>query len=169
MNFDELVSGLQSKLYRFALRITGHTAEAEDVVQEVFIKLWNHRQDWENLRNAEAWCMHLTRNLSIDRYRKYQRQQDLLQQNVHLQRNVSPEEQHAQEAMDQIRQCMLQLPEKQRLIMHLRDIEGLSYEEISDTLEIPLDQVKVYLHRARQKIKESILTMAKRNNDSNKV
>lgn len=168
MNFDELVSGLQSKLYRFALRITGHTAEAEDVVQEVFIKLWNQRQDWESLRNAEAWCMHLTRNLSIDRYRKYQRQQGLLQQNAHLQGHVSPEEQHAQEAVDQIRRYMLQLPEKQRMIMHLRDIEGMSYEEIGEALEIPLEQVKVYLHRARQKIKEQLLSMTLSSNKSNK-
>ena len=64
--FNETILPIRDKLYRFALRILGNTQEAEDVVQEVFIKVWKKRNEWHTWSNMEAMCMTMTRNLSID-------------------------------------------------------------------------------------------------------
>jgi RNA polymerase sigma-70 factor (ECF subfamily) len=63
------------------------------------------------------------------------------------------------DVFDQVQRLMSQLPEKQKLIMHLRDIEGLHYQEISEALDLPLDQVKVYLFRARKSVREGLLKL----------
>ncbi|MEO0779619.1 MAG: sigma factor, partial [Bacteroidota bacterium] len=72
--FKQRILPIKNKLYRFSLRIVGNGPEAEDVVQEVMIKLWDQRDDWAKLQNIEAWSMRLTKNLSIDKLRsKHQR------------------------------------------------------------------------------------------------
>lgn len=147
------------KLYRLALRITGNTAEAEDVVQEVAIKNWEMRDKLSEVRNQEAWCMQMTKNLSIDKTRSKHRQVGTLPEYVDFVAD-SPTPSHISESADtlsQINRFMALLPEKQRLVIHCRDIEGLSYEDISVTLDLPLPQVKVYLHRARQTLREQII------------
>ena len=57
MNFEKLANTVKNKLYRFSLRITGNVAEAEDVVQEVLMKVWAQRDDMATVKNHEAWCM----------------------------------------------------------------------------------------------------------------
>ncbi len=159
MNFEKLAISVKDKLYRFALRITGDMAEAEDVVQEVFIKVWNKRDDMEAINNQEAYCMTLTRNLSLDKIRSKHRQTMEIGEALQLIDSESTPYAHLEknDALNRIRKWMQDLPEKQRLTMHLRDIEGMTYDEISESLEMPLAQVKVNLHRARQFIREKML------------
>ena len=158
MNFEQLTYNIKDKLYRFSLRITGNAPEAQDVVQEVFIKVWEKRDDMADIKNPEAWCMTLTKNLSLDKLRlKHNRSKDL--EVAHALSDSKPTPYTETETNDMvaiIRNLMNQLPEKQKMVMHLRDIEGLSYEEIGDSLEMPMPQVKVYLHRARNAIREKI-------------
>ena len=159
MNFEKLAISVKDKLYRFALRITGDSVEAEDVVQEVFIKVWNRRDDMAEVQNHEAYCMTLTRNLSLDKIKSKHRRTveigDALQISDH---NSTPYETiEKNDALSRIKKWMNELPEKQRLTMHLRDIEGLTYDEIAENLEISMAQVKVNLHRARQFIREKML------------
>ena len=71
--FQNLVFPVRNKLYRFAFRLLGDNEEAKDVVQEVFIKVWNGRAELGEVRNMEAWCMRITKNLSLDRLRQQQR------------------------------------------------------------------------------------------------
>jgi RNA polymerase sigma factor (sigma-70 family) len=159
MNFEALTKGVKNKLYRFALRITGDNAEAEDVVQEVFIKAWQRQEDLPNIQNAEAWCMTLTKNLSLDKLRSKHRRTEEIGEILQLTDSQStPYETVAgNDTIEKIRNWMKDLPEKQRLTMHLRDIEDRTYEEISTILEMSLPQVKVNVHRARTAIRERIL------------
>jgi RNA polymerase sigma factor (sigma-70 family) len=163
MNFEALTKSVKNKLYRFALRITGDNAEAEDVVQEVFIKAWQRQEDLPNIQNVEAWCMTLTKNLSLDKLRSKHRRTEEIGETLQLTDSQStPYETVAgNDTIEKIRNWMKDLPENQRLTMHLRDIEDRTYEEISTILEMPLPQVKVNLHRARTAIRERILANEK--------
>ena len=159
MNFEKLAYNVKDKLYRFALRITGDSVEAQDVVQEVFIKVWNRRDDMAEVQNQEAYCMTLTRNLSLDKIKSKHRKTAEIGDALQISDlNSTPYEvTEKNDALNRIRKWMNELPEKQRLTMHLRDIEGMPYDEIADSLEITLAQVKVNLHRARQFIREKML------------
>lgn len=157
--FHTHIFPVKDKLYRFALRLLGNTADAEDVVQEVLIKTWNQRGEWPNIRNVEAWCMTLTRNLSIDRKRLHRHYTtEEAASGLPDERLPSPfQAAVAEEYTVNIQKALNELPEKQKLVMHLRDIEGQSYQEISEILDMPLNQVKINLFRARQYIRETLL------------
>jgi RNA polymerase sigma factor (sigma-70 family) len=159
MIFEELTKGVKNKLYRFALRITGDNAEAEDVVQEVLIKAWQRLNDLPNIQNAEAWCMTVTKNLALDKLRSKHRKTEEIGEILQLtDYNSTPYETVAgNDMIHKIRKWMKDLPEKQQLVMHLRDIEDKTYDEIAAILEMPMPQVKVNLHRARTAIRERIL------------
>lgn len=138
--------------------IVNHAAEAEDVVQEVFIKLWNSHQQLGAIQNVEAWCITATKNLSIDKLRsKHQRLQPMkagFDLHDHAATPLQTTVEH--DVFAQVKKLMNDLPEKQKDIMQLRDIEGMSYQEIADALNLPLDQVKVYLFRARKAVREGL-------------
>ena len=150
---------LKDKLFRLALRITFDRAEAEDVVQDTMIRVWNKREEWTQFGSIEAYCLTVAKNLAIDRSQKKEAQ------NVEL----TPEMEEASEAsgpydqlinkerMSIIHRLINELPEKQRLIMQLRDIEGESYKDIAKILNLTEEQVKVNLFRARQKVKQRYL------------
>ncbi len=158
-DYKKLVLPIKNKLFRFSLRIVGNVAEAEDVVQEVFIKVWNKRQELDAYKNVEAWCMTLTKNLSIDKIRSKHRRVGALQDTFDM---PSPSATPYQttvtnDTMSRIEKMMATLPEKQRMIMQLRDIEEMSYKEIAEILKISLDQVKINLFRARKEIRSQLL------------
>lgn len=150
-------------MYRFALRITGSVHEAEDVVQEVMEKVWKSDEEQaEGVRNWEAWCMTLTRNRSLDKTRsRASRRTSTLDGLIEKPAEGYSPAQSAEDhdMANRIRSLMQELPEKQRMVMHLRDIEEQSYEEIAETLQISLDQVKVNLHRARKTIREQMMRL----------
>ena len=160
--FHQHVFPIRHKLYRFALRITGSVHEAEDVVQEVLERVWKAPQEQSaTVKNWEAWCMTLTRNRSLDKIRaQTQRRTDTIDRATERHADGATPAQAAEinDLVARVKQLMQNLPEKQRLVMHLRDIEELSYEEIAELLDISLDQVKVNLHRARKSIREKLLT-----------
>lgn len=158
--FRQYIIPLRDKLYRFALRITGSTHEAEDVVQEVMENIWKAPENQsEQVRNWEAWSMTLTRNRSLDRNRRRKTRRILPVENREATEAVpSPAIQTENtDLSEQIRKMIQELPEKHRLVMHLRDIEEMSYEEISVILSMPADQVKTNLHRARKTIRARLI------------
>ncbi len=160
--FQSQVFPVKNKLFRFAFRLLGSSEEAKDVVQEVFIKVWNGREQLAEIENIEAWCMRITKNLSLDRLRQQNRRPtDSLEQGVHiLNETLSPyENTEISESMKRVGELMAGLPEKQRQVMHLRDIEGYTYNEISEILEIDMSQVKVNLFRARNSVREQLQKM----------
>ncbi|MBL7851880.1 MAG: RNA polymerase sigma factor [Cyclobacteriaceae bacterium] len=160
--FQNMVFPVKNKLYRFAFRLLGNNEEAKDVVQEVMIKVWSGRDQLDQVQNLEAWCMRITKNLSLDRLRQQQRRPtDSLEKGMHLtHQSLTPAEAtELGERMKRIAELMAELPDKQRQVMHLRDIEGYSYNEICEILEIDMSQVKVNLFRARNAVREKLLKM----------
>lgn len=158
-DFSNRILPIRDKLYRFALRITGNVPEAEDVVQEVFIKAWNNSENLIHIQNPEAWCMTMTKNLSIDKMRSKHRKMQGLDGIPEMQApSGNPLQQtELNDTLSRVHKIISSLPEKQQMIIQLRDIEGLPYDEIAQILSIPLEQVKVYLHRARTTIKQQLL------------
>ncbi len=157
-DFKTKILPIKNRLFRFALGIVGQSAEAEDVVQEVFIKLWNNRHQMDSISNIEAWCITATKNLSIDKLRsKHQRMVPMSAGfDLHDHAATPYEATVTHDVFDHVRSLMNRLPEKQRDIMRLRDIEGMSYQEIAEALKVPMDQVKVYLFRARKAVREGM-------------
>ena len=148
---------MKDVLYRLALRITLNHEEAQDVVQDTLIKVWNRRDDWGSIESIEAYSLTICRNLSLDRMKKKAVHNESLD-NIPLEtpdQGVSPYEQMLQkDRIDLVRRMVNALPEKQRSCMQLRDFEGKSYKEIATILQISEDQVKVNIFRARQAIKQ---------------
>lgn len=155
LNFRNDILPLKDKLYRLALRITLNSAEAEDIVQDTMIRVWNKRDEWKQFASVEAYCLTVARNLAIDRSQKMEAQHvELLPEMQELPDALRPDEKLEQdEQMDLVRQLINDLPEKQRTMLQLRDVEEKSYKEIAEIMNLTEEQVKVNLFRARQRIK----------------
>ena len=165
ISFRNDVLPLKNELFRLALRITLNRVEAEDVVQETMIKVWNRRDHWDELESIEAFCLTICRNIAIDKTRKAENQnQSLAQEHDAPDHSYSsnPEEQAMQQdRVRLVRRLIDNLPEKQRSVMQLRDIEGKSYKEIAQILAISEEQVKINIFRARQTIKQKFIETEK--------
>jgi RNA polymerase sigma factor (sigma-70 family) len=158
--FQNRVLPAKNKLFRFALRMLGNHDDAQDVVQEVFIRVWNGREQMDQIQNMEAWCMRITKNLSLDRLRSIQRKgTDSLEKSYDVQHaDGTPDiKTELGESMQHVSQLIAALPEKQRQVIHLRDVEGYTYNEICDILELDMNQVKVNLFRARNAVREKLM------------
>lgn len=159
ISFRDDILPLKDKLFRLALRITFDRAEAEDVVQETLIRVWNKREEWTKFGSIEAYCLTVARNLAIDRSELKDAQTVELAPAMEQTDTASdPYERLAgKERLALVHNLMNRLPEKQRVIMQLRDVEGKSYKDIAVVLGITEEQVKVNLFRARQKVKQQFL------------
>lgn len=161
IDFRTDILPLKDKLFRLALRITFDRAEAEDIVQETMIRVWNKRDEWDGLESVEAYCLTVARNLAIDRSEKKDSQTVELTPEVEQTPDASsPYDQLVnKERLKLVHRLIGELPEKQRLIMQLRDVEGKSYKEIAEALRLTEEQVKVNLFRARQKVKQKFMNI----------
>jgi RNA polymerase sigma factor (sigma-70 family) len=160
--FQNRVLPAKNKLFRFALRMLGSEDEAKDVIQEVFIRVWNGRENMDQIQNMEAWCMRITKNLSLDRLRTIQRKGTFpMEEGFDVKHtDVTPDvKTELGESMQNVSQLIAALPEKQRQVIHLRDVEGYTYNEICDILELDMNQVKVNLFRARNAVREKLVKM----------
>ncbi len=156
ISFRKIILPLKDKLFRLALQITRNRAEAEDTVQETLIRIWNRRSEWEKIESLEAYCLTVVRNLAIDRSERMDAQTVELTADLDRISDSSGPHDHlvSKDHLMLVRRLMSELPEKQRLTMHLREVEGKSYKEIAALLQISEEQVKVNLFRARQKVKQ---------------
>lgn len=159
--FKTRVLPVKNKLYRFALRFLSNEDEAQDVVQEVLIKAWNKREELHLYRSVEAWCMQVTRNLSLNRLKSgHYRDTEELNDGQKAQHEQSPYDQaETQDVLQTIDQLLQRLPPAQQQVLQLRDMEGYAYQEIGEILEMPLAQVKVNLFRARKTLREQLIKM----------
>ena len=155
ISFKNDILPLKNELYRLALRITLSEMEAEDVVQDTLIKVWNSRDSWANIDSIEAYSMTICRNKALDRLRMKENQHaSLEQQKGEAVADSNPQQRLiAKDRLDAVRMLIDGLPEKQRSCMQLRDIEGKSYREVATILGISEEQVKVSIFRARQTIR----------------
>lgn len=157
ISFCDDILPLKNMLFRLALRITLNPAEAEDVVQDTMIKVWNKRDSWNEIESIEAFCSIICKNLAFDCVRKNSHLGDTTHRMPEDRPDSAstPYEQALQnDRVDLVRRLVDALPEKQRACMQLRDFEGKSYKDIADIMEISEEQVKVNIFRARQAIKQ---------------
>lgn len=157
ISFRNDILPLKDKLYRLALRITLDSAEAEDIVQETMIRVWNKREEWKQFESVEAYCLTVARNLAIDKSQLKEARNVELTPETHQTPDVASNPYDRlvnEERIKLIHQLVNNLPEKQRTIMQLRDMEGKSYKEIAEIMQLPEEQIKINLFRARQKIKQ---------------
>lgn len=159
ISFRNDILPLKDKLFRLALRITFDRAEAEDIVQDTLIRVWNKRDEWTQFGSIEAYCLTVARNLAIDRSERKEAQTVALTPEMEQTPDASsPYERLVnKERMRLLHRLIDRLPEKQRLIMQFRDVEGKSYKEIAALLNLTEEQVKVNLFRARQKVKQQFI------------
>lgn len=156
VSFQNDVLPLKNQLFRLALRITLSREEAEDIVQDTMIKVWDKRYEWSNIDSIEAYSLRICRNLSLDRLKKRDNQNDSFEEEqldtVHT---STPQDRLIdQDRLRVVKEIVDSLPEKQRSCMQLRDFEGKQYKEIADILGITEEQVKVNIFRARQAVKQ---------------
>jgi len=159
--FKSRVLPAKDKMYRFAYRLLKDEEEAKDIVQEAMIRVWKKKEDMHTYLNMEAWCMRIVRNLSLDRIKSKQFNLDRLEDGFDLKTSAINPEQHTEidDTMENIHNFIARLPEKQRQIMQLRDIEGFSYNEIGDILNLDANNVKVNLFRARKSVRKDLLNI----------
>lgn len=157
VSFRNDVLPLKNVLYRLALRITLSHEEAEDIVQDTMLKVWSRRDDWQEIDSIEAFCLTVCRNLALDRLRRAGRGSRAIADDDNNAADTagSPLDRAVlTDRMENVRRIMDGLPEKQKSCMQLRDMEGKSYKEIADVLDITEEQVKVNIFRARQTVKK---------------
>jgi RNA polymerase sigma-70 factor (ECF subfamily) len=156
--FTGQILPLKNKLLRVAFSVVRQMEEAEDIVQEVMLKIWNKRSDWLSLNNCEGYCIVMTRNMSIDFLRRKKSPFLPLDeaQQVSAKEENPLEKMSNQEGVADIRQAMQSLPEPQFLALQLREVEGKSYAEIAATLNLTNEQVKTNIHRARNSLRRQL-------------
>ena len=157
--FTSLVDSVRDRLYRLALRMTGDGGEAEDVVQEVLISGWQRQEEIVSLDNPPAWLMRMTHNRAIDKLRSRKARTANEQAAAVADHNsLTPLRLvEAEDTLSHIHRLMNGLPTEQRSVLHLREVEGLSYLEIAEATGLSMDQVKVYLHRGRNQLRRLLV------------
>jgi len=156
--FNQLITSLRQKLYRFALAHTKRTDEAEDVVQEVVLKLWERRDELAVVKSVEAYAMTAVRNRCLDYDRSPHSKTDSLIETLDVAHEQTPYKNLEQKDMAAFaRKLIDRLPELQQMVIRLRDIEEYELDEIAEILQINDNAVRTNLSRARQKIREELL------------
>jgi RNA polymerase sigma-70 factor (ECF subfamily) len=149
--FHSIWLPLQGRFYRIAFYILENEADAKDAVQELYLKLWNIRDQLDIIRNPAAYGALLMRNLCIDRIRKARPAEPLRDD---LASKAPPDEDLEQrEELREVMKRLESLPESQRKLLTLRVIKGLSYEEISQKTGLSPLNIRVQVSLARKKLK----------------
>lgn len=149
---------LKNKLFRLSLNIMDNRDDAEDAVQEAYMKIWKMHDKSNNLKNIEAFMMTVTRNLCLDKLKSKRNRFLSLNEDIAGHAFSNPHDLTEQaDLVNQIKQALQKLPEQQRTIVHLRDVEGCNYDEITEITGWDINYLRVNLSRGRKKIKETIL------------
>lgn len=156
-DFVKLVMPLKDKVFRLAKRLLVSNEEAEDTTQEILLKLWNNRKKIEDYKNVEAFSMTMTKNLCLDRLKSKQAQNLKIVHSNYQDHNVSLQKQVENiDSVNWVSKIMDELPEQQKIIVQLRDIEDYEFDEIAKVLEMNETAVRVALSRARKTIREKL-------------
>lgn len=156
-DFVKLVLPFKDKVYRLAKRLLVSKEEAEDATQEILIRLWNNNDKIEDYKNVEAYSMTMAKNLCLDRLKSKQAQNLKIVHSNYQDHNVSLQKQvELNDSVDWVSKIMEELPEQQKIIVQLRDIEEYDFDEIAKVLEMNETAVRVALSRARKTIREKL-------------
>ncbi len=158
--FKQLVLPTQGRLFRLAKLFLRNREEAEDTLQEVLLKLWTNRHQLESYQSVEAFAVQMTRNLCLDKLKSKAYQTTTGDPDLHdvSADSISPYRQtELADSAALMRQLMEALPEQQKLILHLRDVEEYSFEEIEQVTGLTVNNIRVILSRARKEVRDGYL------------
>jgi RNA polymerase sigma factor (sigma-70 family) len=152
--FIKTISPFKDKVFRLARRLLVSTEEAEDATQEVLVKLWNNRVKLSSYSSIEALAMTMTKNYCLDRLKSRQASEMRIVHTNYTDRQAGLQQQaEDRDSWQWAEKIMAQLPEQQRLIMQMRDIEQYEFEEIAKIMEMNETAVRVALSRARKTLR----------------
>ena len=159
--FERHVAAHEDHVYRFARSMLKDKATAQDVTQEVLVKLWEHQDDLDE-DGLGAWLTCVTRNACIDKLRARQRRRKTVTVDSdgvdHAESPGRTPDRHAetQDLRDHVLDALDKVADPYRRVVALRELQGLKYKEIADALDMPLNTVKVYIHRGRKKLRAQL-------------
>lgn len=155
--FKQLFLPFHPKLYRIAYILVENKADAEDILQDAYYKLWNKREELGDIRNPEAFCVTLVKNLCLDFLRsphRHRRQEEIGKADT-LEIESSPEKElEIQDKIRLLRRLINQLPTHQKQVIKLREINECSLDEIEQITGLGAGNIRVLLSRARKSIRE---------------
>ena len=154
--YIETIQHVEQKLYRLAKRLLVSHEEAQDATQEVLVKVWQRSSELSHVKSIEAYAMTMVKNYCYDRLRSKQASNMSIEYSIH---DKSHDQSAAFEAKDRlsfVEKIVNNIPHKQKLIWQLRDVEGATFEEIAEVVQMQSTAIRVNLSRARKKIKESL-------------
>lgn len=152
---------LSRHMYWTAWQMTGNTQEAEDLVQEAFLRLWQKRELTEDIKNVEAYCVTLIKNLYLNQIRRKQipitdEPSDELTAVDENEYDIEEKLERKEESL-QVKWLIEQLPEQQRKVITLHDMNDMSNEEIQEQTGLQSTNIRVLLCRARKTIREKLI------------
>lgn len=163
MSADALLRQHADLVYRVALRVTGTPADAADAAQDALVKVWKGIEDIPTERQR-AWAARVARNASLDllRRRKVRPAPGLAEavSEPWCESSLPDDDAEAGDLRTHLARAVGTLDEPYRSILVFREIEGLAYSEIAEALNLPLNTLKVYLHRARRRVREAVALAA---------
>jgi len=142
-----------------AFSLMNNREEAEDIVQEVYVKLWRMRNQLGAYNSIEALCVRITRNLCLDHLRRRKVNHDAMKKEQLKEENYpeTPSEKLEQKEKADLVQALIEaLPEPQRSLVHLRHMEGKEYEEIAEMVNMNVNAIRVSISRARKQMREIV-------------
>jgi len=156
-DFLKVVLPFKDKVFRLSKRLLTSTEEAEDATQELLFKLWKNRDKIASYRNTEAFAMTMTKNYCYDRLKSKQASNLTLIHSNYKEKETSLENKLEYiDSVDRVHLLIDDLPDQQKLIIQLRDIEQYDFEEICEMVNMKPTAVRVSLSRARKKIREQL-------------
>lgn len=156
--FLNVVMPFKDKLYRLAKRLLISTEEAEDATQEVLLKLWAKNKVMESYNNVEAFAMTMTKNFCLDRLKSKQANNLKLVHSNYADESSSLQVQiEVKDSLAWVEKIMEELPEQQKLVLQLRDVEEYDFDEIAEMLDMQPTAVRVSLSRARKAVREKLM------------
>ncbi len=157
VDFLDIVLPFKDKVFRLAKRLLVSKEEAEDATQEILLKLWNKKEQMQDYKNVEAFSMTMTKNFCLDKLKSKHAQNLKIVHNNYQDNNVSLQKQvEINDSLDWVSKIMEELPEQQKIIMQLRDIEQYDFNEISKMLDMNETAIRVSLSRARKTLREKL-------------
>jgi RNA polymerase sigma factor (sigma-70 family) len=157
-DFLKVVLPFKDKVFRLAKRLLVSTEEAEDATQELFFKLWKRKEKIGDYNNVEAFAMTMTKNYCYDRLKSKQASNLTLVHSNYKEKDTSLDKKlEYRDSVNQVHLLIAGLPEQQKIIIQLRDIEQYDFEEICKMLDMKPTAVRVALSRARKTIREELI------------
>ena len=170
--WDEIIARYGDRIYGLALRFAGNPAEAEELTQDVFLKLYSQLHRYRGDVPLIAWSLRLSRNLCIDHFRHHRQrlQTEVTADEVlrHLPNGDDPHQiSWLKERRELVHLTLAQMPEDQATVVLLRDLQGWSYDEVASFLELPVGTVKSRLNRARRELVDRLQAHLRRLDEPN--